>query len=122
MDEKKKKYYKSLKDKRWIKLRDSILKRDNYRCFVCGSTFDLRVHHKYYFSGTFTPAWEYPDDCLITMCERCHEEHHENNNTVFKPKQTIIRKQKKNNYKKGLLIRLMKDAIKAEKKIKAKYR
>lgn len=122
MDQNGKKYYNSLKNKKWTKKRDEILKRDYYKCTVCNSSINLCVHHKYYYTGPFTPAWEYPNDCLITMCERCHEEHHENNNIVFKPKPTAKDKRNKNNAQKGLINRLMKEAIKAEKKIKAKYR
>lgn len=38
---------------------------------------DLNVHHKYYIENRL--AWEYNNDILITLCERCHQEEHENN-------------------------------------------
>ncbi len=30
----------------------------------------MEVHHLDYIDGTM--AWEYPDDMLITLCEKCH--------------------------------------------------
>ena len=122
MDQNGKRYYNSLNDNKWTKRRFEILKRDLYKCSVCGSSENLCVHHKYYYSGPFTHAWKYPDDCLITMCEDCHNKHHKNNSVVFKSKPTIKDKQNKKKAKKGLINRLMKEAIKAEKKINAKYR
>ena len=36
----------------------------------------LNVHHKYYLVGR--NAWEYPDDALVTLCDRCHYQIHQN--------------------------------------------
>lgn len=30
----------------------------------------LNVHHKIYYRNR--DLWDYPDDCLVTLCERCH--------------------------------------------------
>ena len=30
----------------------------------------LNVHHKVYFRNRM--LWDYPDDCLVTLCENCH--------------------------------------------------
>ena len=35
------------------------------------SLVDLNIHHKYYIDGNM--AWEYEDDCLITLCANCHK-------------------------------------------------
>ena len=35
---------------------------------------ELHVHHKYYILGR--KPWEYPNDCLITLCSDCHEKLH----------------------------------------------
>ena len=34
----------------------------------------LNVHHKYYLVGK--NAWEYDDDVLITLCDKCHTQIH----------------------------------------------
>ncbi|MDX1830140.1 MAG: hypothetical protein R3342_11400 [Lutibacter sp.] len=36
---------------------------------------DLNIHHKYYIIGK--KAWEYDNDSLITLCEKCHQKEHE---------------------------------------------
>src|SRR5690606_32483853 len=38
---------------------------------------DLNIHHKYYVKGKM--AWEYDNESLITLCERCHQKEHEDN-------------------------------------------
>jgi hypothetical protein len=35
---------------------------------------NLHVHHKYYQIGL--SAWEYPNDALLTLCWKCHEDLH----------------------------------------------
>ncbi len=69
-------YYDKLKDPRWYKKRLKILKRDEYKCTVCGAKHDLQVHHTYYI-GTNNPPWAYPDESLITVCKECHQHYHE---------------------------------------------
>jgi 5-methylcytosine-specific restriction endonuclease McrA len=70
-------YGKYLIDKRWKEYRKTILKRDQYKCIVCGSVENLQVHHKqYHFSTstrTFRMPWDYPKHLLITICRKCHE-------------------------------------------------
>jgi 5-methylcytosine-specific restriction endonuclease McrA len=68
-------YYDLLKDPRWLKKRKKILKRDEFKCTVCGSTKQLRVHHTYY-TGQNTPPWAYPNNSLLTVCNDCHEKYH----------------------------------------------
>lgn len=36
---------------------------------------DLNIHHKYYIEKRL--AWEYDNDALITLCEKCHQKEHE---------------------------------------------
>ena len=61
--------------------RKSILKRDNYKCRYCSSTNNLCVHHKYYLqypNHKKVKPWNYPDDALITLCNKCHYRVHKN--------------------------------------------
>ena len=67
-------YEDQLKDLRWTGKRLKILKRDGYRCCMCGSLMAdntiLQVHHRYYIYGAL--AWEYDDNVLSTLCLDCH--------------------------------------------------
>jgi len=58
----------------WNKKRMEIWQRDGHKCVGCGSKSNLVVHHKEYRSGIF--AWEYPNDCLVTLCKDCHSKEH----------------------------------------------
>ena len=65
-------YSELLKDPRWQKKRLEIMQRDNFTCQFCFSaTKTLHVHHLAY-EGSH--PWETPNDKLVTVCERCHEE------------------------------------------------
>ena len=95
-------YDKLLKDPRWRLKRRVILKRDNYTCVKCGSKETLCAHHTYYYKKPTNP-WEYPDDCLITLCETCHNNWHKHNESIYldnpdakipKPKKKLKRKKK----------------------------
>lgn len=68
-------YTDQLKDSRWKKKRSLIIKRDKFKCTECGCLDTLNVHHKYYVKGK--KAWEYPNNALITLCEKCHTKWHE---------------------------------------------
>jgi hypothetical protein len=71
----KKSYSEKLKDPRWQDKRNEILERDNHRCQLCGdNTEPLHVHHKYY--QNFKEPWDYPNESLITLCEKCHNSQH----------------------------------------------
>lgn len=79
----KKSYEELLQTKEWKEKRDSIIKRDNYKCVFCGSPYNLQVHHKYYSkypNNRFVDPWNYPDDALITLCDNCHHKVHNKNN------------------------------------------
>ena len=68
-----------LKRPEWQEKRLKILQRDEYRCKYCGSTDKLCVHHKYYLqypNHEKVKPWNYPDDALITLCNKCHYKVH----------------------------------------------
>ena len=46
-----------------------VLKRDNWRCQVCGSRNNLQVHHQQLRSQQGSDE----DSNLITLCAGCHE-------------------------------------------------
>ncbi len=66
----------------WKQKRKRILLRDNYTCQFCGATSksELQVHHRQYHYiarlGIFKQPWDYPDECLITICKKCHNRGH----------------------------------------------
>ncbi len=65
------KYSDQLKDPRWQRKKNGILDRDKYTCQLCQATDKtLHVHHKFYLPKLM--AWEYADDCLLTLCFECH--------------------------------------------------
>lgn len=68
-------YAELLKDPRWQKKRLEIFDRDKYSCKKCKSTTkSLHAHHIYYERGL--KPWEYDNECIITLCEDCHNEIH----------------------------------------------
>ncbi len=54
--------------------REIVLKRDGYKCTVCGSTERLSVHHKDH-SGQEVTRNDDPEN-LIALCSACHEKYH----------------------------------------------
>jgi 5-methylcytosine-specific restriction endonuclease McrA len=67
------------KDPRWFVKRRKILERDEHKCQNCKSGISLEVHHSYYDNK---PAWDYPDESLITLCRSCHKSIHEIRKTI----------------------------------------
>lgn len=66
-------YYELLKHPLWQKKRLQILERSGFCCEVCGEEEKmLSVHHGYYEKGL--KPWEYPDESLHCLCEKCHRE------------------------------------------------
>tara|TARA_R110002096_G_scaffold434640_2_gene656971 strand:+ start:1442 stop:2092 length:651 start_codon:yes stop_codon:yes gene_type:complete len=50
---------------------------------------DLNIHHKHYIIDK--NAWEYNNDSLITLCEKCHKkEHQENTIPVYDKEMNIL--------------------------------
>lgn len=67
-------YRKMLTDSRWSQRRLEIMRRDGFRCRRCGGKGKLNVHHRWYIYGRH--PWQYPDRCLVTLCEKCHRHVH----------------------------------------------
>lgn len=59
---------------RYRKWRESVLRRDNYKCTECNSTKNLNVHHKKNFSEF--EELRYDINNGITLCESCHKKLH----------------------------------------------
>ena len=74
-------YKKLLNNPKWKKKRQTILKRDGFKCTVCGSKENLHIHHTYYVWGI--KPWCYPNISLITVCEECHHQYHLYNEDVI---------------------------------------
>lgn len=71
--EKREEYQAKLRDPRWQKMRLEVLNRDEWRCKICGdATSTLHVHHRWYERGG--EPWDVPLECLVTLCETCHEQ------------------------------------------------
>lgn len=79
----KEQYQLELKDKRWREKSLQIMKRDNFKCALCGSKHNLNVHHIKYINGK--KAWEHPTSVLITLCEECHNKVHTDKNHELNP-------------------------------------
>jgi 5-methylcytosine-specific restriction endonuclease McrA len=54
-------------------LRKQVLRRDGWRCQICGSRQNLQVHHKQLRSQQGPDN----DSNLITLCVDCHEGLHQ---------------------------------------------
>jgi len=55
-------------------LRNQVLRRDGWRCQLCGGTSNLEVHHKEFRSR----SGEDSEQNLITLCTKCHTHIHQN--------------------------------------------
>lgn len=65
-------YKEKLLDPRWQKKRLEVLESDYWSCRACESkTGTLHVHHLWYEKDC--DPWDYPNECLITLCDKCHE-------------------------------------------------
>ena len=67
-------YAEQIQDVRWQKRRLKILERDDFKCQAkCNNPnkfANVQVHHLDYFPSIM--IWEYPDDMLVTLCDKCH--------------------------------------------------
>ena len=70
-------YINFLKSKYWRQTRGYVLKRDEYKCLICGRKSRLEVHHITY-KNHFNEHNHLED--LHTICRVCHREYHR---TVF---------------------------------------
>ena len=53
----------------------------------------MQVHHTFYYKKQIAP-WLYPDDSLLTLCEKCHKDWHLQNENIYKEQKRIKRKRK----------------------------
>ena len=53
-------------------LRQQVLRRDGWRCQLCGAMANLEVHHQQFRSHVGHDA----EENLITLCVSCHAEIH----------------------------------------------
>ena len=70
-------YAEKLRDVRWKRRRDDLLRRSNYTCCECcepltTGTMDLQVHHVVYI--TCLDPWDYLDELLLVVCDWHHKE------------------------------------------------
>jgi 5-methylcytosine-specific restriction endonuclease McrA len=56
----------------YMQLHQQVLRRDGWRCQLCGSRRNLQVHHKQLRSQ----QGDDEEANLITLCASCHEELH----------------------------------------------
>jgi 5-methylcytosine-specific restriction endonuclease McrA len=77
-------YEAKLNTPQWKKKAFKIIKRDGFRCTVCGGKNRLQVHHTFYYEDYRDP-WLYPDDSLLTVCKKCHKAYHEFNESEIRP-------------------------------------
>jgi 5-methylcytosine-specific restriction endonuclease McrA len=67
------KYHEQLKHPKWQRKRLEIMKRDGFKCRVCGSEEEqLQIHHLYYLPKT--KPWEYDDEAMVTVCHEHHRQ------------------------------------------------
>lgn len=78
-------YDRMLLTPQWQKVREKVLQRDKHQCCLCGSDFNLQVHHTYY-KDELTPPWAYPRSSLVTLCENCHLKVHNDETHQLNPK------------------------------------
>ncbi len=53
-------------------LRQQVLRRDGWRCQLCGVMANLEVHHRQFRSHSGDDS----EENLITLCISCHDEMH----------------------------------------------
>jgi 5-methylcytosine-specific restriction endonuclease McrA len=62
-----------LSAKDYAKLRGETLRRDGWKCQLCGGMQNVEVHHKKFRSQSGEDA----EENLITLCHSCHTSIHE---------------------------------------------
>lgn len=60
-----------LRSKKWKAFRKTVLERDGFNCVMCGTAYNLEVHHVTYRNV----GWEKLEDC-VTLCDTCHTKVH----------------------------------------------
>jgi|SRR5690606_11383290 5-methylcytosine-specific restriction endonuclease McrA len=67
-------------DKRWRRKRLEVIARDHGRCRICGTSYNLQVHHRQYHFlkdlQKYKAPWNYSMHLMVTLCEKCHSRGH----------------------------------------------
>ena len=66
----------------YMQLCRQVMKRDGWKCQVCGSSHNLQVHHKQLRSHQGSDE----DSNLITLCAECHEGLHNGHDEICGPR------------------------------------
>jgi 5-methylcytosine-specific restriction endonuclease McrA len=61
-----------LDSEQYEQLRNAVLRRDGWRCQLCGTRSGLEVHHKEFRSHSGHDR----EENLITVCTACHADLH----------------------------------------------
>jgi len=61
-----------LDSEQYEQLRNSVLRRDGWRCQLCGTRSGLEVHHKEFRSQSGDDS----EQNLMTLCAACHAAQH----------------------------------------------
>jgi len=56
----------------YLELHQAILRRDRWRCQICGAMSHLEVHHQQFRSRSGQDT----EENLITLCHDCHSAEH----------------------------------------------
>jgi len=66
-------YYRNdyLKSEAWKRKRSMVLRRDKWRCVLCGARA-TQVHHKRYARN----IGKEPIEWLVSVCDACHKNEH----------------------------------------------
>lgn len=68
-----KSYREFLKSRYWNKVKQIVLRRDQFKCTVCGSPYNLQVHHTTYKHHRQEHKYLHE---LETLCAKHHKEIH----------------------------------------------
>jgi hypothetical protein len=60
-----------IKSDEWREIAAKRMKKDGYKCVMCGATINLCVHHLTYDNLGTEPLTD-----LITLCKKCHKNLH----------------------------------------------
>ena len=71
-------YQEYLKSPAWQATRKRLYKAYEFKCSMCGSPKNLRVHHI-----TYENLGEEKDEDLTVLCQKCHSQVHDGEYTFF---------------------------------------
>lgn len=61
-------------DPRYIAFRQKVLDRDNHKCVICGSGYNIEVHH--YVNWSSCVAGRYLVSNAVSVCKKHHRQFH----------------------------------------------